>query len=84
MEETQSDGKTRNSKACRQRGLKQAETAFIGEVKLLDGLVLLSVRAISNSALLIIYTQVGVRYDLWSEFGSSALLLGAIVAEPSQ
>ena len=65
-------------------GLKQAETAFIGEVKLLDGLVLLSVRAISNSALLIIYTQVGVRYDLWSEFGSSALLWCAIVAAPVQ
>jgi hypothetical protein len=65
-------------------GLKQAETAYIGEVKLLDGFVLLCIRAISNAGLLIIFTQVGERHDLWSETGSTALLYAGMASGPVQ
>ncbi len=65
-------------------GLVQSETTFIGEVKLLDGMVILCCRAASNSALLIIFTVVSDKIDWWASEKTSMLLWIGIASVGTQ
>ena len=70
-------------------GLKQADTAYLGEVKLLDGVVLLGLRFIANVSLLLVIIQVEppTEYaspDYFDEQGTQILVLCGIAGAPLQ